>query len=245
MDTLRLTDFDAIAFDLEGTLADTIPMHHKARLAAFEQHGFGYITQEQHELGPTYGSTTSDIAGGILFAAGEIDSDSLFAQNKIVMDITTTKGGLFKAAAAKGFNAMPGAIDFVRTIMPHFVGKAAIVTSSKEEFIFPFIERYNLTSYFPRYYIIGHESVIAEDLEVKPSGDPYCLAMRRLDISKLLVFEDTVPGVASAKKAGATVVALGFDKQNYHLFRNTKLEYPPDAIVADYSEAAALLHIGK
>jgi beta-phosphoglucomutase-like phosphatase (HAD superfamily) len=49
----KLTDFDAVVFDLEGTLADTIPTHHSTRMRAFEQHGFGNIIREQHELGST------------------------------------------------------------------------------------------------------------------------------------------------------------------------------------------------
>jgi beta-phosphoglucomutase-like phosphatase (HAD superfamily) len=133
---------------------------------------------------------------------------------------------------------MPRAIAFVRATAPYFVGRMAIVTSSEEEFIYPFIERYDLGQYFPREHVIGHESVVAEGLEVKPSGDPYTLGMRRLHSKKLLVFEDTTSGVASAKKAGATVIALGFDTQNNHLFRTGQLEYPPDGVVATYDEAA-------
>ncbi len=243
MTEFKLADFDAVAFDLEGTLADTIPTHHSTRIQAFEQHGLGHITREQHELGPTYGSSHFDILGGILHAAGEIDSNTPFQQNKTVLDVSVTKGRLFKAAAAKGFEAMPGAIDFVRAIAPYFIGKMAIVTSSEEEFIFPFIERYDLGQYFPNEHVIGHESVVAEGLDVKPSGDPYSLSMQRLRAKSLLVFEDTTSGVASAKKAGATVIALGFDTQNSYLFRNGHLEYPPDAVVATYDEAAAMLGI--
>ena len=243
MHTLKLTDFEAVAFDLEGTLADTIPSHHDARIVAFEQHGFGHITREQHELGPTYGSSTPAIVGGILHAAGEIDSDVPFAENQTEVDIMTTRDELFKTTAAKGFNAMPGAIDFVRAIAPHFAGKMAIVTSSAEEFIFPFLERYDLLQYFSEDHIIGLESVVVEGLEGKPSGDPYRLAMRRLGATRLLVFEDTAPGVAAAKKAGATVIALGFDAPNSRLFKSAQLEYSPDVAVADYDEAAAVLHM--
>ena len=245
MTEFKLTDFDAVAFDLEGTLADTIPTHHSTRAQAFEQHGFGHITSEQHELGSTYGSSHFDITGGILHAAGEIAANVPFESNQAVIDVITTKGSLFKIAAATGFDAMPRAVDFISAIAPHFIGKMAIVTSSEEEFIFPFIERYGLDQYFPNEHVIGHESVISESLEVKPSGDPYLLIIRRLLSKKLLVFEDTVSGVASAKKAGATVFALGFEPQNNHLFRTSRLEYPPDAVVANYDEAALLLGIKK
>jgi len=64
--------------DVEGTLADTLPVHQAARLEAFAQHGYGHITPEQHALGPTYGSSTADITGGVLHAAGEIKKDGPF-----------------------------------------------------------------------------------------------------------------------------------------------------------------------
>jgi beta-phosphoglucomutase-like phosphatase (HAD superfamily) len=243
MKEFNLTDFDGLIFDLEGTLADTIPTHHATRMQAFQHHGFGHITREEHELGTTYGSSTPDILGGILHAAGDIDVSVPFHQNQSVMDVSNTKAKLFKTAAAKGFDAMPGAIDFIKMIAPYFVGKMAIVSSSEEEFIFPFVQRYNLEKYFPKDHIIGHESVMAAGLQVKPSGDPFVLGMQRIQAKNVLVFEDTISGTAAAKKAHATVIALGFDAKNDHLFRNTKLEYPPDAVVANYAEAAALFSL--
>lgn len=241
MSELKLSNFDAVAFDLEGTLADTIPVHHATRAQAFTEHGLGHITKEQHELGPTYGSSHFDILGGILHAAGETDKDIPFSQNEKVLQIIETKGALFKQAAGEGFNAMPGAIEFVQAIALHFAGKLAIVTSSEEEFIHPFLARYDLTQLFKTELVIGHESVIDEGLNVKPSGDPYALAMRRMNAQNLLVFEDTVSGVASAKKAGAFVVALAFDKQNSLLFEQGGLEFPPDVMFYSYKDAAAAL----
>jgi hypothetical protein len=36
-----------------------------------------------------------------------------------VLDVVATKGELFRAAATKGFDAMPGAIAFVRAMAVH------------------------------------------------------------------------------------------------------------------------------
>ncbi len=243
MKQLNLQDFDAVAFDVEGTLADTIPVHHTARLAAFKEHGYGHITREQHELGPTYGSMPADIIGGILHAAGEIDKSVPFAEHPQVQAIIETRKVLFAAGAADGFEAMPGAIDFVEALAPLYVGRLALVTSSEERFVLPFVERYGLGKYFADDLIIGHGAVVVEGLEDKPSPDPYILAAKRLhvDISRLLVFEDTVPGVMAAKKAGATVLGLGFDAHNARLFAADDLPYPPDVFVHDYTEARQAL----
>jgi beta-phosphoglucomutase-like phosphatase (HAD superfamily) len=239
--TLNLNNFDAVAFDFEGTLADTIPTHHATRIEAFRQHGFGYITREQHEMGSTYGSSHFDIVGGILYAAGEIDNKIPFHKNQIVLDVIDTKRHLFKIAADEGFDAIPGAIDFLKAITSPFIGQLAIVTSSEEEFVSPFLKRYGLSTYFSQQLIIGHESVITEGLQVKPSGDPYLLATRRMHANNMLVFEDTVSGVESAKKANTTVIALGFDNQNKILFEKGNLQYSPDAVVNNYQGAIKLL----
>jgi beta-phosphoglucomutase-like phosphatase (HAD superfamily) len=210
-------------------------------MAAFKQHGFGHITREEHELGPIYGSSHTDILGGVLHAADAIDKSVPFHLNQTVLDVIDTKAKLFKEAAEAGFDEMPGAVKFVALIAPHFQGRMSIVTSSEEEFIHPFLERYDLAQYFADELLIGHETVMAEGLEVKPAGDPYQLAMRRMSAKRLLVFEDTVSGTAAGKRAGATVVALGFDKHNRALFHEGNLEYPPDVIVENYDEAAAIL----
>lgn len=181
MNRINLKDYDAVAFDVEGTLADTIPTHHAARLEAFKAHGFGHITHEQLELGPTYGSYPADIIGGILHTA--------------------------------------------------------LVTSSRARFVTPFLDRYDLAQYFPEELIISDDTIQAEGLEGKPAPDAYLLAMRRLETANILVFEDAVTGVMSAKKAGAAVVALGFNQQNARLFQSTELSHPPDFFVEDYGVA--------
>lgn len=243
MHTLNLSNFDAVAFDVEGTLADTIPTHHAARLQAFGLHGFGHITREQHELGPTYGSSMPDIIGGILHAAGEIEKKGEFKDHPGVQDIMKSKAQLFEKLAAEGFTEMPGAIDFVRTVAAHFTGRMALVTSSPHRFVVPFLQRYGINNYFSDDLLISEDVVVTEGLHGKPSPDPYLLAKKRLHASRLLVFEDTVPGVEAAKKAGATVVALGFDKHNAALFKSGDILYPPDAFAAGYTEARQLLGI--
>ena len=53
---LEISQFDAVAFDFDGTLADTIGAHTEARIHAFPLHGVTDITAAQHELGHRYGN---------------------------------------------------------------------------------------------------------------------------------------------------------------------------------------------
>lgn len=241
MRKLALASFDAVAFDLEGTLANTIPLHHAARLAAFKQHGFGHITAAQHALGPTYGSYSEDITGGILYAAGEIDNAVPFAENATVRAIIDTRAELYDKAAARGFEPMSGAIEFLRRIAPLFGGHVGLVTSSAEKYFWPFADKYGLHDMFPKRYVISHDTIDTGGLRGKPYPDPYTLVMKRMGAKNLLVFEDTVPGVASAEQAGATVVALCFNEQTAHLFHEGNLPLPPHAVARDYDEAASIL----
>ena len=241
MKQLHWTDFDAVAFDVEGTLADTIPTHHTSRIQAFQDHGYGHITHEEHQLASTYGSSTEDIAGGVLHAAGEIEKDGPFKHHPVVQKVAATKIQLFEQLAASGFHEMPGAADFVKSIAAKFEGRMALVTSSPERFVLPFLDRYDLAKYFPGELIISEDTVMMLGLEGKPSPDPYKLAMQRLQSKKLLVFEDTVPGAAAAKAAGATVIALGFELHNTELFKVGNIPYPPDVLVSSYVEAKELL----
>jgi len=150
---------------------------------------------------------------------------------------------IFERLAANGFREMPGAADFVRLMAERFPGRMALVTSSPVRFVLPFLEHYQLSEYFSPHLIISEETMLAQGLKGKPAPDPYKFAMKRLHAKRLLTFEDVVPGVMSAKKAGVTVIALGFDAPNAQLFEAGGLAYPPDAYVKSYAEARQLLNL--
>lgn len=239
---ISMSDFDVVAFDVDGTLSNSIPAHHEARLKGFAAEGFGHITREQHELGPTYGSTSADIVGGVLHAAGEIVDDVPFAEHPVVQRVRAARNRFFDEAASKGFEEQPGATDFVKLVASHFAkGNIAFVTSSPFRHVSPFMERYGLDAIIPEDLIIDEEVIIVEGLAPKPLPDPYQLAKKRMGATNMLVFEDTLSGIESAKRAGATVVAMGFDRYNRARFEAAA--YPPDAIAMSYDEARALLDL--
>jgi beta-phosphoglucomutase-like phosphatase (HAD superfamily) len=241
---LNLGDFDGVAFDIEGTLADTIPSHHAARLSAFAQHGFGHITPKEHAKGPTYGSTVDDIVGGILHAAGAIEHTSNYKDHPLVRKIKVTKTSEFEKLAALGFAAVPGGPDFVREIARHFPGKVAFVTSSPERFVMPFLSNNGLLELVTPELIISGDTIEALGLHDKPAADPYVVAKERLSAQHILVFEDTIPGTASGKLAGATVITIANEPSTAQLLANSDaLPYPPDRIINNYDEARSLLRL--
>ncbi|HJQ08864.1 MAG TPA: HAD family phosphatase [Candidatus Saccharimonadales bacterium] len=239
MKQFNLSDFDAVAFDFDGTLANTIPIHHKARQEAFKRHGFGHITKAQHALGPIYGSTAHDIIGGILQAAGEIKKIGPFDQHETVKAVAVTRKQLVSALVSKGLDEMPGATDFLKAIHSRFHNKVAIVTASPAGWVLPFMKRYKLDEILATDLLIDEEVVTRLQLGYKPSPDPYNLAKQRLGARRLLVFEDNAAGVESAKRAGATVIAMGFEKEIVRQFETKK--YLPDVIAMSYNEARYIL----
>lgn len=245
MNQISLEQFDAVIFDVEGTLVDTIPAHHQARYQAFDQCGYQHITPEQHAAGSTYGSTAADIIGNILYRAGAIDKRGPFNEHPDIQAVLAAKELHFSKLAAQGFDEMPGATRFFKDIAPQFYGKIALVTASPWVFIEGFVMKHGLDEVLSPERTITEDTIRALGLRSKPAPDGYELAAQRMDAKNMLVFEDTVSGVAAAKAAGATVVALCFEPQNTELFRKGNLEYAPDYLVEDYMQARELLGLDR
>jgi HAD superfamily hydrolase (TIGR01509 family) len=114
--------------------------------------------------------------------------------------------------AAKGYEALPGALALVRHLHGH-AGLAVVSGSSRVE-VRETIAGIGLTECFD--YLLG-----AEDYgQGKPHPEPYLMAMRLLGVKPqvAVVIEDAEPGIRAGKAAGAQVIAvrranfLGYDQ---------------------------------
>jgi beta-phosphoglucomutase-like phosphatase (HAD superfamily) len=126
---LSLDDFEAVAFDFDGTLANSYPVHAATRIRAFGELGYGHITPEEHALGHTYGASIHTIIGGILKAAGNIEPSADPDTDERIQKIVRLKKDYFHEQAEQGLEAFPGAIEFVRHIARSYHGRMAIVTT--------------------------------------------------------------------------------------------------------------------
>lgn len=244
MNTLSLHQFEGVAFDAEGTLFDTFPLHHAARIRAFSEHGFGAITVEQHAQGATFGSTTYDILGGLLHAYGGLKTSTDFEQDPIVQTVVASRNHYFDELVRDfGYEEVEGATDFFKVVAGHFIGKTALVTAAPRANVATGIANYMLGDHLPDELVITQETIAELDLQPKPAPDPYALARTRMNISNMLVFEDTAPGVAAAKQAGATVVAVCADAPSYAQLADPNLPHKADVLLRNYKEARALFAI--
>lgn len=179
--------FDAVFFDLDGTLIDTESLALASGLAAFAACG--------HEVGETFmhdlvGKAEPTAAGLIRAALPTLDLDRFN---------TVWRQG-FDAAINAGLPLKPGAAELLARIAQPM----ALVTSSGRRGAHHKLGIAGLTPHFRE--IITFDDVSAP----KPEPEPYLLAAARLGVSpaRCLVFEDSDTGAESAQRAGCVVVQI-------------------------------------
>lgn len=210
---LNFEDYDAYAFDFDGTLADTVATHTLARLEAFKDMAketsdgrFLTISPELQEEAHRHGSNPNTIIGWVLQQAGiahEISDD-------IVTQTVERKREQYRILCATGLQAIDGSVDFVKMLHELNAGSTYITTTAYRGEVVPFVERYGLHEQLPDDHLVTYEDVGQDFL--KPHPRAYRLTIERAALTdgprRLLAIEDTPGGVASAKAAGAKVVAI-------------------------------------
>jgi beta-phosphoglucomutase-like phosphatase (HAD superfamily) len=178
----------AAVFDFDGTLVDTIPLHYEAYRRTFAEQGLEL--DEDHFLRCLGGVARETIP---LMLAGRPCTASvaeLHARKKALLDdligtepITTL-----------------GAAELVPVLAPHM--PLAIASSGSRPGILAILDRLGWAGTFD--VIVTGDDVTAG----KPAPDPFLAAAHALgvDPTRCLAFEDSDPGVASARAAGMAVI---------------------------------------
>lgn len=180
--------YDALLFDLDGTLIDT-----EAVALASGHRAFA-------ELGQPVSAA---------FLHGLIGKDQVSAQQIIAADhpgldliaLNTRWQGLFLTGTATSLPLKPGAEAVLRALV-HL--PRALVTSSGREEAHRKLDVAGLSNHF-------REVVTVDDVaQAKPAPDAYLLAAQRLGVApgRCLVFEDSEVGAEAAHRAGCIVVQV-------------------------------------
>lgn len=179
--------FDAVFFDLDGTLIDTESVAMAAGLQAFAEFGHAVDESFMHQLVGKAEPAGVDI---IRAAYPGLDEAGFSAAWK--------RG--FQAGLEAGVPMKSGAHDLLRAIRQPM----ALVTSTGREGAHWKLDRAGLTPHFRT--IITFDDVTAP----KPAPDPYLLAAARIgvDPARCLVFEDSDVGAEAAHRAGCVVVQV-------------------------------------
>lgn len=247
MSDLHYRNFEAIAFDFDGTLANTVPLHRQARLDAYAQiaeetgdERYALVPEEVQNEAHMHGTTPAEINGWVLKTAGII-AGSNPAGARETRAITERKSYVYSVRMAHGAPAVEGAVEYVRDAHARLPGQLGVVTTARRDTeLVPFLRRYDLNSELPARHLVTHSDVIVEEL--KPHPRAYEIIMERLHVSspeRLLVLEDSPKGIEAGKKAGATVLAIATEFDVARL-RNLQGYQQPDGVAASFGTVRSM-----
>lgn len=179
--------FDAVVFDLDGTLLDTEAISHAAGLAAFAAQGIAVDPAFLHAM---VGVDDATNAARIAASFPRLDLGAFARQWQAeVLD-----------RQAGGIPLKPGAADLLAGIgLPK-----ALATSSQRAAADRKLAVTGLRVHF------AHVVTVDDVARPKPAPDPFLRAAALLgaDPARCLAFEDSDTGAASARAAGFTVVQV-------------------------------------
>lgn len=179
----RLQRHDAILFDCDGTLADTMPAHYRAWLHVTRLHGITFDEDRFYALG---GRPTRDIVATLATEAGvavDIDAAALVKEEAFLVQID---------------EILP--IDPVVDVVRRIRGRVplAVVTGGYRRVCERILARVGIDGMFDT--IVASEDTSRH----KPDPDPFLEAARRLGArpTRCVVWEDSDLGIAAAEAAG-------------------------------------------
>lgn len=178
---------NAVIFDFDGTLVDTLPWHYRAYRQALAEQG---LDLSEAAFRATLGGKATETIPQMV--AGRPCRCS-------VADLHRRK----KELVARMFAEEDVCVLETARLIPVFYGRLplAIASSGSREGIELLLERLDWRRYFP--VVVTGEDVARG----KPAPDLFLAAARQLAVppAECLVFEDTTAGVAAAQAAGMQV----------------------------------------
>ncbi|BBE71891.1 HAD family hydrolase [Oharaeibacter diazotrophicus] len=185
--------FAAVAWDVDGTLVDSEPLHHRALLAASAAAGVDLSDLPDMAFrGIHVGDVWEMLAPRL---SGAIGREAWFAA---IRD--------HYVSHRRELVAVPGAVETVRRLAEAGVPQVCVSNSERA------IVAANLDALGIARLI--RFSVTLDDVAAgKPDPEPYARAVRRLTLppAAVVAVEDSATGAASARAAGLHVVACGPD----------------------------------
>lgn len=180
--------YDALFFDLDGTLIDTERLAISSGLAAFEQVGFPVDLDFMHGLVGIDGPTSARIIQSRHPALELADLNHHWRQG-------------FQSALDSDLALKPGVTELLARAahLPH-----VLVTSSGRHEAHRKLAMVGLDQSF------AHVVTVDDVTRPKPAPEPYLLAASLLGVSpaRCLVFEDSETGSEAAHRAGCVVVQV-------------------------------------
>jgi HAD superfamily hydrolase (TIGR01509 family) len=182
-------DFAAYIFDCDGTLADTMPTHYKAWLAALGKFGNDFPEAMFYEMG---GMPTARIVEVL---------NERHGRDLPVEETVARKEALFLEMSSE-IAAIEPVVKLARQFHGH--KPLAVASGGHRRIVMNTLRALGISDLF-------QAIVCSEDYQRgKPAPDPGRVAALRLDVppESCLVFEDTATGIAAATAAGMKSVLV-------------------------------------
>lgn len=192
----------AVIFDLDGTLADTEPLHFEAFNAVLRPHGIELSGEDYFSRLIGYDDRDCFM---LLLREHRMPADPTW-----IDELIAQKTRLYQASIAEREVLFPGAAEFVRNCAKRF--PLALVTGTLRVEAEMILNKSQLRDFFV-------DIVTAEDVERgKPEPDGFDAALGRLNFilrphppitaAECLVVEDTPAGIGAAQRAGMRALAV-------------------------------------
>ena len=186
--------YDALLFDCDGTLADTMPAHYRAWLHVTGAHGIAFDENRFYGLG---GRPTRDILATLAREAGiELDLDHGVKQKEAAF-----------LAQLDRVEAIDPVIDVVRRSRGRV--PMAVVTGGHRAVCTRILEHVGIADAFDT--LVASEDTSRH----KPEPEPFLEAARRLGArpQRCVVWEDSDLGIEAARRAGMEWI----DVRSFHM----------------------------
>ncbi len=188
-----LARYDALLFDCDGTLADTMPLHYRAWRTALDPLRVEFPETLFHSWG---GTPTRRIA------------EQLSARSGVAFDPAAVSSGKESIFLSLLDGVQPIAPVRALAIRAHALGKRiAVVSGGRRDIVQRTLVLIGIADYF-------ETLVCSEDtVRGKPAPDPFLEAARRLNVApaQCLVFEDSETGSAAAHGAGMECIRVDLE----------------------------------
>lgn len=211
-----LKNTEAVIFDLDGTLVDSMWM--------WKAIDIEYLGRFHIPVPETLQSTIE----GLSFSETACYFKEHFAIPDSIDKIKEDWNLMAKEKYENEVFLKPGALEFLKKCKTSGI-RMGIATSNSRELVDAVVHALKLEDYF---------SCVMTACEVakgKPAPDIYLAVADRLSVlpSRCLVFEDIVPGIMAGKNAGMRVCAV---EDEYSVYQREEKKQTADYYIEDYFE---------